>query len=180
MPRTECGAKGRSGRPCKGIAMANGRCRFHGGKSTGPPKGNTNTVTHGFYSSALLPEERVLYERVQVGGLDDELRLARVKLYRFVQRSGSASLQSLVDGALEVIQRSGEEMDRGVSQPYDRRELKAAAPDYGDLIIRQLDVIRKLELARQQLNEGKEESLQDLEPDYTLSPDGDVPAKPVL
>ena len=32
-----CGAKCRSGEPCKNAAMKNGRCRMHGGKSTGAP-----------------------------------------------------------------------------------------------------------------------------------------------
>ncbi len=31
-----CGARNRTGLPCKAPAMANGRCRSHGGKSTGP------------------------------------------------------------------------------------------------------------------------------------------------
>jgi hypothetical protein len=31
-----CGAKTRAGTSCKCPAMANGRCRLHGGKSTGP------------------------------------------------------------------------------------------------------------------------------------------------
>lgn len=31
-----CGARTRQGVPCKAPAMANGRCRMHGGKSTGP------------------------------------------------------------------------------------------------------------------------------------------------
>jgi hypothetical protein len=31
-----CGAKTRKGTPCKGPAMRNGRCRMHGGASTGP------------------------------------------------------------------------------------------------------------------------------------------------
>jgi len=31
-----CGAKTRAGHPCCGPAMPNGRCRMHGGKSTGP------------------------------------------------------------------------------------------------------------------------------------------------
>jgi hypothetical protein len=31
-----CGAKTRSGIPCQEWGMANGRCRMHGGKSTGP------------------------------------------------------------------------------------------------------------------------------------------------
>jgi len=33
-----CGAKSkRTGQPCRQPAMANGRCRLHGGKSTGRP-----------------------------------------------------------------------------------------------------------------------------------------------
>jgi hypothetical protein len=31
-----CGARTRSGAPCKSAAMRNGRCRMHGGASTGP------------------------------------------------------------------------------------------------------------------------------------------------
>src|SRR5437016_1184009 len=31
-----CGAKTRSGTPCQCPAMSNGRCRLHGGLSTGP------------------------------------------------------------------------------------------------------------------------------------------------
>lgn len=31
-----CGAKTRAGHPCRGTPMPNGRCRMHGGKSTGP------------------------------------------------------------------------------------------------------------------------------------------------
>jgi hypothetical protein len=31
-----CGAKNRRGFPCQCPAMSNGRCRLHGGKSTGP------------------------------------------------------------------------------------------------------------------------------------------------
>lgn len=35
-PGKTCGAKTRKETPCQGIAMKNGRCRMHGGKSTGP------------------------------------------------------------------------------------------------------------------------------------------------
>jgi hypothetical protein len=34
VPR--CGARTRNGPPCRRAAMANGRCRMHGGPSTGP------------------------------------------------------------------------------------------------------------------------------------------------
>ena len=40
-----CGAKTRSGKPCKAKAMANGRCYKHGGASTGAGKGNKNALS---------------------------------------------------------------------------------------------------------------------------------------
>lgn len=36
MKALKCGAKTRKGIPCMAPAMKNGRCRLHGGKSTGP------------------------------------------------------------------------------------------------------------------------------------------------
>src|SRR5690625_7696169 len=54
--RKRCGAKTRAGTPCKNGAMANGRCRMHGGKSTGPPKKNSNARTHGLFAK-YLPQE---------------------------------------------------------------------------------------------------------------------------
>ena len=56
QPHARCGAKTRSGNPCKNGAMANGRCRMHGGKSTGAPKQNKNSVKHGLFSK-YLPNE---------------------------------------------------------------------------------------------------------------------------
>lgn len=155
-----CGARTRSGAPCKRAPVeGKSRCRLHGGASTGAPKGNTNAVKHGFYSDALQPEERDLYERVEIGSLDDELRLARVKLHRFVRLSGSTDLMDMVDGALEVARKSGIAFNHATKEmePFDKQEIKAAAPDYADLIIKQIDLIRKLELARRDLMSGDEE-----------------------
>jgi len=36
MTSTKCGAKTRAGYACQRPALANGRCKWHGGKSTGP------------------------------------------------------------------------------------------------------------------------------------------------
>jgi len=53
-----CGAKTRAGCPCKSPAMRNGRCRMHGGASTGPrtPEGRARVAAartiHGRYSAA--------------------------------------------------------------------------------------------------------------------------------
>lgn len=43
----------RSGKPCRAPAMANGRCRMHGGKSPGKP-GNKNALKHGHYSHETI------------------------------------------------------------------------------------------------------------------------------
>lgn len=40
-----CGARTRAGGACRGPAMANGRCRFHGGKSTGPRPAPVDKLT---------------------------------------------------------------------------------------------------------------------------------------
>lgn len=53
-----CGAKTRSGSPCRAPAMANGRCRMHGGGSPGAPKGNRNALKHGRYTAEATAERR--------------------------------------------------------------------------------------------------------------------------
>ncbi|WP_077621552.1 phage terminase small subunit [Sediminibacillus massiliensis] len=64
-----CGAKTRSGQPCKNRAMPNGRCRMHGGKSTGAPpakmKKNTNANKHNLFTK-YLPQETIDI----MGGID--------------------------------------------------------------------------------------------------------------
>ena len=69
-----CGAKTRGGNPCRSPAMANGRCRMHGGSSPGAPRGNKNAVKHGRYTAeavrrrgelrALIRDAKALLEEV--------------------------------------------------------------------------------------------------------------------
>ncbi len=59
-----CGARTRRGTACESPAMPNGRCRLHGGRSTGPktPEGieriRRATMKHGRYSQAAKAERR--------------------------------------------------------------------------------------------------------------------------
>ncbi len=50
----QCGAKTRKGTPCQCPAMKNGRCRLHGGLSTGPKtsegRARCGNWKHGRYS----------------------------------------------------------------------------------------------------------------------------------
>ncbi len=143
-----CGAKTRTGAKCRSKPMANGRCRMHGGSSTGAPKENTNRSTHGFYSDALTAEEKPIWVRVQIGSIDDEIRLMRVKLFRLVKLSGSADVADLIDSAIEVVRKQGDDPQLG---PFDRNEIKVKAPQYADLILMAVAEIRKLELQRLQM-----------------------------
>jgi hypothetical protein len=67
MLAPRCGARTRRRTPCLGPAMKNGRCRMHGGKSTGPrtaaglERSRNARWTHGAYSRetrGLLRENR--------------------------------------------------------------------------------------------------------------------------
>ena len=57
-----CGAKTRTGEPCKSPA-ANGRrrCRMHGGaKGSGAPQGNQNALKHGLYTTETRDWKRAV------------------------------------------------------------------------------------------------------------------------
>jgi hypothetical protein len=59
-----CGAKNRRGLACQQPGMTNGRCRLHGGKSTGArtPEGRQRiaqaNLKHGYYAQAARQERR--------------------------------------------------------------------------------------------------------------------------
>jgi hypothetical protein len=53
-----CHARTRAGTPCQSPAMANGRCRMHGGKAKGAPKGNSNALKYGRYTAEAIAERR--------------------------------------------------------------------------------------------------------------------------
>ena len=61
-----CEARNRRGTPCQAPAMRNGRCRFHGGKSTGPrtPEGmermRKTKTKHGLYAAEAIELRRLV------------------------------------------------------------------------------------------------------------------------
>ncbi len=82
-----CGARTKStGKPCRGFAMKNGRCRLHGGTNPGadPEKmrRNGNAVTHGLYRKGILPHEEELYPGIPLGNIDAEIKMLKLKLCR--------------------------------------------------------------------------------------------------
>jgi hypothetical protein len=65
-----CRARTRKGSECQSPAMPNGRCRMHGGKSPGAPKGNRNAWKHGDYSA-----ESIAFRKLIRGLLSDAAEL---------------------------------------------------------------------------------------------------------
>lgn len=111
-----CGAKtrGRNGEPCRSPAMANGRCWLHGGKAA---KGAKNpNMTHGIYSTVFTPEEQELYARVQLGSVDEEIRLLTVRIKRINEalaqiEANPNDVNSMVGFELDEIERHGARQD---------------------------------------------------------------------
>ena len=60
-----CGAWTRRGTPCRSPAMANGRCRMHGGKLPGAPHGNRHAWKHGAYTREAIERRREVAELVR-------------------------------------------------------------------------------------------------------------------
>lgn len=62
-----CGAHARTtGQPCRCPAMANGRCKLHGGKSPGAPRGAQNgNFRHGQRTKEALERRREVLELLQ-------------------------------------------------------------------------------------------------------------------
>ena len=83
-----CGAKTRRGTPCQCPAMANGRCRLHGGLSTGPKTAEgierirRARTKHGRYSLAAKAESRYVRRILrEYRAVLKELRHLRVNLW---------------------------------------------------------------------------------------------------
>ena len=62
IPR--CGAKTRPGHPCGHYAMSNGRCRYHGGKSTGARKPH-RPIKHGLYTKEAIANTKYIRELIE-------------------------------------------------------------------------------------------------------------------
>lgn len=171
-----CGARTRSGAPCKRAPLeGKRRCKLHGGASTGPKKGSKNAAKPGgLYSKYLTPEETKIAAALTLGSVDEEIRLTRIRLMRALkledERADTAELDSEVerDGAENVT-------------AHHERHLKVR--DYAGLIDRLTARIAMLEKTRAELNkDAPAGGDDDLTRDDTviLKPDEPIPEKPIV
>lgn len=165
--QAKCGAKTRKpgNPPCQDIAMANGRCKRHGGKSTGaktPHKteGAANPLySHGIYTKFYRDDEKALLDEgaVKLGQVDDELKLMRIRLKRALEARDRWEREAAgeVDGADAETSMTLVEVSDDQSQyegaPVDLQKRLKRLPDYDKIIDTTIARIESLEKTRKEL-----------------------------
>lgn len=94
-----CGAKTRSGEPCKRHAVpGSSRCKLHGGAASKANKANKHAAKPGsIYSQFLTEAENDMLAGIELGKVDDELRLTRIRLMRALARENEFGNELEID-----------------------------------------------------------------------------------
>jgi len=134
-----CGAKTRRGTPCQAPAMANGRCRLHGGLSTGPrtPEGLERSRKarwkHGRYSAETKRLRRRSRARLKwtkeflaVLGSYDSMRSLLFEIEEQMARGDTRGLKQKCTRALKMWDRY-EAVIAASGCLYDEEEVKSRA-----------------------------------------------------
>lgn len=143
MPICGARAKRTGGQPCRAPAMANGRCRVHGGTNPGPPLGSKNGMTHGIYSTTYTEEEKALYSSMPLGIVDDELRMCRIRLVR------ALAAEKMSDNKPELYEMSVQTGRAGRDTPQGEKKFRRT--DFAHIIDRLTGRIESLERTRAEL-----------------------------
>lgn len=86
-----CGAKNRQGNPCKNKPLpGKNRCKYHGGAT--PYSARMNAMKSGIYLKHFTEDEIKDYGNVILGGVDDEIRLCRVRLARALNAEAESKI----------------------------------------------------------------------------------------
>lgn len=145
-----CGARNRQGEPCQKPPLeGKTRCKLHGGAT---PKGQRNAVKHGIYTKTLSDEERALYDTIEIGSLDNEIRFAKIMLNRAIEtnaavREDPTSTKNLAGFELtEITRQSGND-----SSGKGKTNLTSRRADLTAVIITLMGRIAGMEKTRAEL-----------------------------
>lgn len=124
-----CGAKTRSGEPCKRHAVPGSkRCKLHGGAAAKANKGNQHAAKPGsIYSKYLTDEEQADFHAAEIDQIDQELRLTKVLLNRVLmaKAEGYDLLADRYLARIESLTKTREELDtKRLTNEKLRRELE--------------------------------------------------------
>jgi hypothetical protein len=152
-----CGAKAKqTGKPCQRPPLkGKTRCKLHGGAT---PKGTKGNRVHGIYAAALSPEEQDLWAEIQIGNVDDEIRLCKIR----VRRAEIAQNAVQIDPT-SITNTAGFELSE-IRQNETDTQTVTKRPDYSAIIDRLLGRIGQLEKTRAELIAAAGEKAEDKQP----------------
>ena len=180
-----CGAKTRAGTPCRRPAgwgtdhVGEGRCKLHGGKSTGAPpekmKGNQNAKKHGFFSR-YIPQETLeimgmLEEKSPADLIWDQIMIQYAAIIRAQQIMYVESKDEIIKELKKV--KNGEnftEKEWEIQFAWDRQanflnaqsramsELRSLIKQFNELATEDDERRLKLELLKAQIDKAKAET----------------------
>lgn len=146
--------------------MANGRCKNHGGKSTGAKDphvatGSSNPAyTHGIYTKFFRDDEKALLDEgaIKLGIVDDELKVMRIRLKRALEarERWEAETRGEIDGAdaetsMTLVERVDGEAAGPEGSTIPIEKLTKRLPDFDKIIDTCIARIESLEKTRKEL-----------------------------
>lgn len=179
--KKHCGAKTRAGTPCRRPAgwgtnhVGEGRCKLHGGKSTGAPKGNQNSKKHGLFSRYIpadtLEVMNMLDDKSPADLLWDQIRIQ----YAAIIRAQSIMYVKDKDDTTKVLKKKKdsdmtEEREWEYQFAWDKQanflnaqsraiaELRSSIKQFLELAHEDDERRMKLELMQAQINRNKAEA----------------------
>jgi hypothetical protein len=140
---------------------------MHGGKT---PETNQNAMIHGIYRRHLTAEEQEQYDVLELGSVDHELRVARIRLARALFAEKEANNKPELDS---ITENDG----GGAAVPSESRTYKVR--DFTKVIDLMTARVESLEKTRAAL--GTTNAPEDMDADGLTrgKPDEDGPPNPV-
>ncbi len=122
---------------------------MHGGTSPGAPKGSRRALKHGIYSDVLLPEDVELMEGQEIGTLDHEIKVARIRLRRALREQVRQECEANGVDSFEL-----NEVTITTADGKTESEVKRIRRDYSREIRAYVRLVADLEVKRLQLAAG--------------------------
>lgn len=178
--RQLCTAKTRVGEPCKAKAVTGKtKCRVHGGANPGPPVGNANSLKHGIYGAYLTDEEKEALPALetQLGKLDGEIALVRIRIQRTLKAEESAADNEQKGLELQKFhKREASEYTAGDEHVYERVDYN----EHLNRLIARLESLTKTRAALIEAEGGAGGEDDHSKTDTFIAPDEPIPERPIL
>lgn len=173
--RPLCGAKTRTGAPCKAKVVPGGnKCRVHGG--LGLP-GNQHATKHGIYGRRIRDDEKELASAIlaNLSNVDSEIVIVGVQLDRALAAQDKADEGDGLE-LEEDIKREASEFGPGNETKRRRRDWARTI----DMLSARLESLKKTRMALIEAQGGDGDADDMTRTDTFIAPDEPIPDRPIL